>query len=178
MNTIHPDTHPYITASEYAQLTAASRRAMMAMAETLRLQEAQLQRLIAPPPVDTDSDTELEQFANVLARIRNGLAEADGRAAGLSGEEIEAAAEHLPPGALAQQNADPDGPVSCPITSEPIPDDGSAMRISACGHTFHADALTRWLQHHDSCPVCRQRLVDRPPRRGQHVVTIRLPSPG
>lgn len=50
----------------------------------------------------------------------------------------------------------------CPIcllkfhSAEEQDDGAQGVRLPDCGHTFHAQCLTKWLQHTSSCPMCRQ----------------------
>uniref|UniRef100_A0A1A9UTB3 RING-type domain-containing protein n=1 Tax=Glossina austeni TaxID=7395 RepID=A0A1A9UTB3_GLOAU len=34
------------------------------------------------------------------------------------------------------------------------------MRKLPCGHNFHAECLDKWLQSHETCPMCRTRVID------------------
>lgn len=34
------------------------------------------------------------------------------------------------------------------------------MRKLPCGHNFHAECLDKWLQSHETCPMCRARVID------------------
>lgn len=47
---------------------------------------------------------------------------------------------------------------SCPITMEDFVVGENICQINSCGHIFKPDALTHWLQTHDICPMCRQRI--------------------
>lgn len=42
----------------------------------------------------------------------------------------------------------------CPICQEELKNEGCTRRMP-CGHIYHQDCLARWLQLHNSCPVCR-----------------------
>lgn len=33
-----------------------------------------------------------------------------------------------------------------------------AIKLPECGHTFHCECLTKWLEHTSSCPMCRKDL--------------------
>lgn len=43
---------------------------------------------------------------------------------------------------------------TCPITMEPI--QKATAAITSCGHVFQKEALTAWMQDHNTCPECRQ----------------------
>ena len=51
---------------------------------------------------------------------------------------------------IASQIADSD----CPICQETLKSEDAPTRMP-CGHTYHRACLTRWLELHNSCPVCR-----------------------
>ncbi|XP_037886209.1 RING-H2 finger protein ATL70-like [Glossina fuscipes] len=34
------------------------------------------------------------------------------------------------------------------------------IRKLPCGHNFHAECLDKWLQSHETCPMCRTRVID------------------
>jgi Grx4 family monothiol glutaredoxin len=36
-------------------------------------------------------------------------------------------------------------------------DEGVSITWGVCGHLFHADTIKRWMETHDSCPVCSRR---------------------
>ena len=40
----------------------------------------------------------------------------------------------------------------CLICREPM---SSGKKLPACGHVFHLSCLRMWLQHQQSCPLCR-----------------------
>jgi hypothetical protein len=42
---------------------------------------------------------------------------------------------------------------TCPITMEPLT--AKTAAVTACGHVFDRDALTRWSADHGTCPECR-----------------------
>lgn len=37
------------------------------------------------------------------------------------------------------------------------------VKETPCGHCFHPTCLNRWLRKHDTCPMCRTTLVEKPP---------------
>lgn len=45
--------------------------------------------------------------------------------------------------------------MTCPIGMVPI--DKNAAAVTTCQHVFERGNITRWLESHDTCPVCRQR---------------------
>lgn len=49
----------------------------------------------------------------------------------------------------------------CPICQEDLRTEGNARRMP-CGHIYHQDCLSRWLQLHNSCPVCRAPISGSP----------------
>ncbi len=51
-----------------------------------------------------------------------------------------------------------DEPLVCPISLDTIEYNESVMKINRCGHIFKEQALRRWLQRDNKCPVCRGRL--------------------
>ena len=32
------------------------------------------------------------------------------------------------------------------------------LQVVKCGHFFHKDCITAWLNHHDTCPLCRKKI--------------------
>lgn len=50
----------------------------------------------------------------------------------------------------------------CPICllrfSESCEKDKTAVKLPDCGHIFHVECLTKWLNHTSSCPMCRRDL--------------------
>lgn len=50
----------------------------------------------------------------------------------------------------------PDGSECEICLSEILP--GEPSMVTPCGHPFHRECLTRWMQDHDICPICRQYL--------------------
>lgn len=50
----------------------------------------------------------------------------------------------------------------CPITIEPFIIGEDISQINVCLHIFKTNALTNWLQHHTTCPVCRCSLTHQP----------------
>ena len=65
--------------------------------------------------------------------------------------------QQLPPHvtAIMIQHAATTG-TTCPITMEPLTTKNAA--VTACGHIFDRDALTRWSADHGTCPECRSHL--------------------
>ena len=65
--------------------------------------------------------------------------------------------QSLPPHvtAIMIQHAATTGAI-CPITMEPLTTKTAA--VTACGHIFDRDALTRWSADHGTCPECRSAL--------------------
>lgn len=59
-------------------------------------------------------------------------------------------------------------------------DGDQPVKMRPCGHTFCEECLGKWLQTHDTCPLCRAQIpntrgcsaIDRPP----HTDTIIVPS--
>ena len=51
----------------------------------------------------------------------------------------------------------------CPVCQEELKTEGK-MRRMPCGHMYHEECLTRWLQLHNSCPVCRAAISGQPAR--------------
>ena len=49
----------------------------------------------------------------------------------------------------------------CPICQEELTREGSYKKMP-CGHVYHEQCLTRWLQIHNSCPVCRASVSGSP----------------
>ncbi|KAK4285561.1 hypothetical protein QN277_002246 [Acacia crassicarpa] len=52
---------------------------------------------------------------------------------------------------------DPGG-VLCAVCKDPIGIDAQAKQLP-CKHLYHSDCITPWLEHHNSCPLCRFQLV-------------------
>ncbi|GJN20043.1 hypothetical protein PR202_gb07366 [Eleusine coracana subsp. coracana] len=47
----------------------------------------------------------------------------------------------------------------CPVCLEPFADDDGVRVVPACGHLYHTPCIDRWLDEHNSCPVCRCAVV-------------------
>lgn len=45
--------------------------------------------------------------------------------------------------------------LSCPICVASYEDTEEICTLVSCNHNFHKTCLTRWLQNHDTCPLCR-----------------------
>ncbi|OIW11727.1 hypothetical protein TanjilG_20211 [Lupinus angustifolius] len=56
-------------------------------------------------------------------------------------------------------NLDPYGVVLCAVCKDEIAVNDKA-KILPCNHLYHCDCITPWLLNHDSCPICRFRLVE------------------
>ncbi|CAL0326315.1 unnamed protein product [Lupinus luteus] len=56
-------------------------------------------------------------------------------------------------------NLDPNGVVLCAVCKDEIAVNDKA-KILPCNHLYHCDCITPWLLNHDSCPICRFRLVE------------------
>jgi hypothetical protein len=50
-------------------------------------------------------------------------------------------------------------PEDCPVCLEPFADDDGVRVIPACGHLYHTPCIDRWLDEHNTCPVCRCAVV-------------------
>lgn len=48
--------------------------------------------------------------------------------------------------------------MECSICLEQI--DERRILTTQCGHNFHISCLKKWLRMNDSCPVCRNDLID------------------
>lgn len=52
---------------------------------------------------------------------------------------------------------DPSAPLVCSVCLQDMaPEDENALRTLACGHCFHHDCVSPWLERKHSCPLCRQ----------------------
>ncbi|CAL0310833.1 unnamed protein product [Lupinus luteus] len=56
-------------------------------------------------------------------------------------------------------NLDPNGVVLCAVCKDDIAVNDNAMTLP-CNHLYHSDCITPWLLNHDSCPLCRFRVVE------------------
>ena len=45
--------------------------------------------------------------------------------------------------------------ITCPICVAPYEDNEEIYTLLSCNHNFHKTCLTRWLQNHNTCPLCR-----------------------
>lgn len=50
-------------------------------------------------------------------------------------------------------------PEDCPVCLEPFADEDGVRVVPACGHLYHTPCIDRWLDEHNSCPVCRCAVV-------------------
>ena len=48
----------------------------------------------------------------------------------------------------------------CPITFHDFEEGEEICQIIPCSHYFKRDAITRWFENHDICPICRRNLRD------------------
>ena len=48
--------------------------------------------------------------------------------------------------------------MNCPVCFEEF--DGVSMVTTQCGHTFHRICLRRWLDSHQTCPLCRDTIAN------------------
>ena len=69
---------------------------------------------------------------------------------------------------------------SCPICLadfQPKEMISSCKDATSCKHVFHTECLQMWLFKHESCPICRFRIV--PPPAPQHfpVALVAVPAP-
>ena len=49
---------------------------------------------------------------------------------------------------------------SCPITHQDFVNNSIVSKIINCNHIFNHDSLNTWLQDHQTCPVCRQNILN------------------
>ncbi|KAE9621463.1 hypothetical protein Lal_00042069 [Lupinus albus] len=61
-------------------------------------------------------------------------------------------------------NLDPNGVVLCAVCKDDIAVNDNA-KILPCNHLYHSDCITPWLLSHDSCPLCRFRVVEAEAKR-------------
>lgn len=47
----------------------------------------------------------------------------------------------------------------CPITRERFHSEQNVMMICSCKHIFNKSSLNIWINSHDSCPYCRQNIL-------------------
>jgi RING-finger-containing ubiquitin ligase len=48
---------------------------------------------------------------------------------------------------------------SCAICLDDFKEGEDLQQISECGHIFHLNCLTKWIQAHKNCPYCRLKLI-------------------
>ena len=77
---------------------------------------------------------------------------------GITQEEILAATRvaKWTPGMFGESDDDN----MCTITMEPY-SAGDQVRILPCEHHFSEDAISTWLRQHNTCPLCRQPILNR-----------------
>ena len=46
---------------------------------------------------------------------------------------------------------------NCTICHEEIMSD---ITVTSCGHSFHSTCLFKWFRQKNSCPLCREKLID------------------
>ena len=51
--------------------------------------------------------------------------------------------------------------VICPICITEVTCSDSKVTIRPCNHVFHEDCLDEWVEHNDTCPVCRDTIKNR-----------------
>ena len=56
---------------------------------------------------------------------------------------------------LERQNTQTNDGADCPICREGMEE---SVALYPCNHTFHLQCIRRWLQTHDTCPVCRTQV--------------------
>ena len=94
--------------------------------------------------------------SNVLRWIvaPNGLEESEQR--GLTMEEIRECTESL----VYSEGMEGLLSTVCPITMEEYVAGDRLLQLRECRHAFHERELVEWFQRHDTCPVCRNRVVE------------------
>ena len=53
----------------------------------------------------------------------------------------------------------------CPICAENLQQRGSRVDVEACGHSFHANCIKKWIFKSGRCPICRGNALKKTPNR-------------
>lgn len=105
-----------------------------------------LSELIQPP------DAQETNHMRELLRILRGEDDSYGRPEGLTAEQIRDATEQV---------AAPDPSETCIICTDSLGQGNEAVRLRACGHTFHGvGCLNSWLVTSQQCPTCRAQVLE------------------
>ncbi|XP_047319628.1 E3 ubiquitin-protein ligase SIRP1-like [Impatiens glandulifera] len=48
---------------------------------------------------------------------------------------------------------------SCTVCMERFEVGSTAKELLVCGHVYHEGCITTWLSLHDSCPLCRSKVI-------------------
>ncbi|KAM7257157.1 hypothetical protein ACFE04_012898 [Oxalis oulophora] len=91
-----------------------------------------------------------ESDRTLLGLIRNSTASITG---GLSQARINS----LP--LLAYKVEDPEQKLECSICLYTYQENQEVRKFPRCGHLFHVKCIDPWLESHDTCPFCRDRIV-------------------
>jgi len=73
-------------------------------------------------------------------------------------ERAEAAAAVATDGDTAAAEGVSESDYMCPVCMDVYEAGQKAVR-TRCGHRFHLDCISRWLQSHNTCPICRESVA-------------------